>query len=150
MKSDLFHDKDFLAGLLFVLIGGLALAIARDYPMGSAMRMGPGYFPAVLGGILFAFGAYLMVRGVRAAQKVKVEWSGKPLALITLSILLFGFTLERLGMVPATILLLFAAALAGREFRFREVLLLSAVMSAFSVAVFIYGLKLPYPLLGGF
>ena len=64
MKVDLRKSEDFLAGLLFILIGGLAIVIARNYPMGSAMRMGPGYFPTVLGGLLCLFGIYLFVRGV--------------------------------------------------------------------------------------
>ena len=150
MKPDLWNNRDFLAGLLFVVLGGLAVALARDYPIGSTMRMGPRYFPTVLGGILFLFGAYVLARGVRSGEKVKGEWGYRPLALIALSIVLFGFLLDRVGMVPAIVAMLFVAAAAGREFRFKEVLLLAIVMTAFSVAVFSYGLKLPYPLLGGY
>ena len=150
MIPDLRNNKDFLAGLLFIVLGGLAVALARDYPIGSTMRMGPGYFPMVLGGILFLFGVYVLLRGVRSGDKVKGEWGYRPLALIALSIVLFGFLLDRVGMVPAIVATLFAAAAAGREFRFKEVLLLAVVMTAFSVAVFSYGLKLPYPLLGGY
>ena len=150
MKRDLWNNRDFLAGLLFIILGGLAVALARDYPIGSTMRMGPGYFPTVLGGILFLFGAYVLVRGARSGDKVKGEWGWRPLALIALSIVLFGFLLDRAGMVPATVAAIFVAAAAGREFRFKEVLLLAVVMAAFSVGVFSYGLKLPYPLLGGY
>lgn len=57
MKFDLRGNKDFLAGLLFALIGGFAVALARGYPMGTTMRMGPGYFPTVLGGILLSCSA---------------------------------------------------------------------------------------------
>jgi hypothetical protein len=144
------NNKDFLAGLLFVVLGGLAVALARDYPIGSTMRMGPGYFPTVLGGILLLFGVYVLLRGVRSGDKVKGEWGYRPLALIALSIVLFGFLLDRVGMVPAIVATLFVAAAAGREFRLKEVLLLAVAMTAFSVAVFSYGLKLPYPLLGGY
>ena len=150
MKPGLWNNRDFLAGLLFVVLGGLAVALARDYPIGSTMRMGPGYFPMVLGGILSLFGVYVLLRGVRSGDKVKGEWGYRPLALIALSIVLFGFLLDRVGMVPAIVATLFAAAAAGREFRFKEVLLLAVVLTAFSVAVFSYGLKLPYPLLGGY
>ena len=150
MKPGLWNNRDFLAGLLFVVLGGLAVALARDYPIGSTMRMGPGYFPTVLGGILLLFGVYVLLRGVRSGDEVKGEWGYRPLALIALSILLFGFLLDRVGMVPAIVATLFAAAAAGREFRFKEVLLLAVVMTVFSVAVFSYGLKLPYPLLGGY
>ena len=150
MKPDLWNNRDFLAGLLFIVLGGLAVALARDYPIGSTMRMGPGYFPMVLGGILFLFGVYVLLRGVRSGDKVEGEWGYRPLALIALSIVLFGFLLDRVGMVPAIVVALFVAAAAGREFRLKEVLLLAVVMTAFSVAVFSYGLKLPYPLLGGY
>jgi uncharacterized membrane protein len=149
VKPDLWNNRDFLAGLLFIVLGGLAVALARDYPIGSTMRMGPGYFPTVLGGILLLFGVYVLLRGVRSGDEVKGEWGYRPLALITLSIVLFGFLLDRAGMVPAIVTMLFIAAAAGREFRFKEVLLLAVVMTAFSVAVFSYGLKLPYPLLPG-
>ncbi len=150
MNFDLRNNKDLLAGLLFILIGGLAVVIARDYPMGFVARMGPGYFPTVLGSILLLFGVYVMIRGIRSGGKIQGAWGWKPLALIALSIVLFGFLMDRLGMVPALVAMFFAAAPAGREFRFKEVLALTALMSAFAVGVFIYGLKLPYWLFTGF
>jgi uncharacterized membrane protein YhhN len=117
--------------------------------MGTTMRMGPGYFPTAIGIILFLFGAYILYRGLRSAVKVRGTSGWRPLALITLSIVLFGFLLERLGLIPASLVMFFVAAAAGREFRFKEVLLLAVVMTAFSLLVFIWGLKLPYPLLPG-
>lgn len=150
MKPDLRNNRDFIAGLLFIVLGGLAVVLARDFPFGTTMRMGPGYFPTVLGGILSLFGAYVLARGIRTGDKVKGEWGWRPLALIAAAIVLFGFLLDRAGMVPAIMVTLFVAAAAGREFRFKEVLLLAVVMMAFSVALFSYGLKLPYPLLGGY
>ncbi len=149
MKFDLRNNKDFLAGLLLIILGALAVAIARDYPMGAAMRMGPGYFPTVLGGILFLFGVYVLIRGIRSGDKVRGEWGWKALALITLSIVLFGFIVDRFGMLPALAALFFVCAAAGPEFRFKEVLILTVVMSAFTAVVFLYGLKLPYPLFPG-
>ena len=150
MKFDLRNNKDFLAGLLFTVIGALAVAIARDYPMGAAARMGPGYFPTVLGGILCLFGLTVMIRGIRSGERVRGEWGWRPLALITLSIVVFGFSMEKAGVVPALVLMFFVAALAGREFRFKEVLLLAILMSAFAAGVFVLLLKLPYPLFGGY
>jgi hypothetical protein len=146
---DLRNNRDFLAGLLFMVIGGLAAVLARDFPMGTTMRMGPGYFPTALGIILFLFGVYVLGRGVRSRVQVRGEWGWRPLALITLSIVVFGLLLERLGVLPTAVLMFFVAAAAGREFRFMEVLILAVVMTAFSILVFIWGLKLPYPLLPG-
>jgi hypothetical protein len=112
--------------------------------------MGPGYFPTVLGFILLLFGVTVLARGIRSGEKVKGEWGWKPLALIALSIVLFGALLDRVGMIPAAVAAIVVAAAAGREFRLKEALILAVVMTALSVAVFIYGLKLPYPLLGGY
>ena len=150
MRASLHNNKDFLAGLLFFVLGGSAVYFSRDYPMGWLERMGPGYFPTALGTILCLFGAYVMVRGLLTGEGVKGEWGWRPLGFITLSIVVFGFTMEKLGLVPALVILFFAAALAGREFRFREVLVLGVLMSAFAAGIFVYGLKLPYPLLGGY
>lgn len=150
MKPDLRNNRDFIAGLLFIVLGALAIVLARDYPFGTTMRMGPGYFPTVLGGILFLFGVTVLARGIRLGEKVKGEWGWRPLALIAFSIVLFGFLLDRAGMIPAIVVTLFVAAAAGHEFRLKEVLLLAVVMTAFSVGVFSWGLKLPYPLLGGY
>ena len=149
-KPQLRNNRDFLAGLLFVVFGVLTIFVARDYPIGITARMGPGYFPMVLGGLLCLFGLYVMMRGMRSGEPVGGTWGWRPLGLITLSIVVFAFTMEKLGLVPALILLFFVAALAGREFRFKEVLLLAVVMSAFAAAVFVYGLQLPYPLFGSY
>jgi len=150
MKLDLRNNKDLLAGLLLLAIGGVAVVVARDYPFGSAMRMGPGYFPTVLGGILCAFGAYLAVRGIRAARKPTVDWNVRPVALLAAAIVVFGVVMSRLGLVPALVAMTFVAALAGREFRIKEVALLAVALSAFAVVIFVYVLRLPYPLVAGF
>jgi hypothetical protein len=142
-------NQDVLAGVLFLLIGLGAVAGARDYEMGTAMRMGPAYFPTVLGWVLYAFGAFLLLRGIARGGGAAVTWGWKPLAFVTLSMLLFGFVITRLGLIPALVAMFFVCAAAGREFRIGEVLVLTAVMSAFAVGVFVYALKLPFPLVAG-
>jgi hypothetical protein len=149
MKPGLAHNRDFLAGLLFTAIAVAAVAIARDYPLGFTSRMGPGYFPRALGGVLGLFGFYLMYRGLRYRARIKGDWGWRPLGLITLAIVLFGFSMERIGLWPALILMFLVAAAAGREFRVKEVAVLAALMSTFAAALFVYGLQLPYPLFGG-
>jgi hypothetical protein len=149
MKPALRFNNDFLAGLLFLAIGAGAMVVARDYPFGNAVRMGSGYFPTVLGGILALFGLFLIVRGIRSGEKAQITWGWKPLACIAASMLLFGFLLPRLGLVPALVALFFTAAFGGREFRFREVLVLTVLMTAFAVVVFVYVLKLPFALFPG-
>jgi putative tricarboxylic transport membrane protein len=149
MKAGLLGNKDFLTGLLFLLLGGFAVVVAAGYPMGSIMRMGPGYFPTVLGAILCLFGLYLLSCGIRAGINNFGGWTWRPLALVSLSIVLFGFLLDRAGFIPALVAMFFTAAAAGREFRAKEVLILTVVMGAFAAALFLYGLKLPYQLLPG-
>ena len=148
MHFDLRTNRDALAGLLFIAVGVSVYLLAEDYPMGETARMGPGYFPTVLGGILTLFGIYILARGLRTGEPVQGGWAWKPLALITLSIVLFGFLMERFGLVPALVAVFFASALAGHEFRFKETLLLTLVMGTLAIGVFFYGLKLPYPLFG--
>ena len=125
------------------------MAVARGYHFGTAMRMGSGYFPTVLGGILALFGVFLMARGARARECAPLAWGWKPLACVTAAMLLFGFLMPRLGLVPALAALFFAAAAGGREFRLAEVLALTAAMTAFAVGVFSYVLKLPFQLFPG-
>ena len=149
MNRGLRHSKDFLAGLLFLAIGAGAMLGAREYPFGTAMRMGSGYFPTVLGGVLALFGVFLIVRGIQLRERAPLAWGWWPLACIAASMVLFGFLLPRLGLVAALAALFFTAAAGGREFRFREVLALTAVMTAFAVVVFVYVLKLPFQLVPG-
>jgi hypothetical protein len=85
MKPDLRNNKDFLAGILFVVVG--ALVIASGYPMGAVARIGPGYFPTILGAIVILFGLCVLARGIASGAKVKGEWGWRLLAWVALSIL---------------------------------------------------------------
>jgi hypothetical protein len=138
--------RDVIAGTLFILIGWFALAHARGYPVGSAMRMGPGYFPVVLGALLILLGAWIGLRAFRSHDWQPIVWGWKPLAWITAAMLLFGFLMPRFGLIPALAVMFPVAAAAGRDFRWKEVLVLTAVMCAFAGGVFVFGLKLPYRL----
>lgn len=146
MKVGLSENKDFLAGLLMIAIGGIAFYMALDYPFGSALRMGPGYFPRVLAGIFIAFGVYVGLRGLLTSEKVEGVWGWKALAYITASLVAFGWLMERLGLIPSLVVLFFVAALAGHEFKLKEVIILATVMILFAYGVFIYGLGMPYRL----
>jgi len=149
MKVELRENRDFLSGLMFIVIGLGAIFIARDYPVGSALRMGPGYFPVALGGILFLMGLYVMVQGLIKKEKVKGNWSVRALIVLPLAVVIFGLLVERTGFVPALLVLTVIAAAAGGEFKWREVLMLAAALTAGSVGLFIYGLGMPYPLFWG-
>ena len=150
MKWELRNNKDFWAGMMLIVIGAAAMFIARTYPFGTSRRMGPGYFPTVLGAILILFGIYVMVKGLRNNEKIQAKWSPLALILLTLSVVLFGVLMKYAGFIPALMVLIFGSASAGRGFKFIEVLLLTVVLTALSVGVFIWGLGLPYPLIKGF
>jgi hypothetical protein len=146
LKVNLLENKDFLAGLLMIAIGAIAFYMALDYPFGSALRMGPGYFPRVLAGIFIAFGVYVGLRGLRIKEKVEGIWGWKALALITVAFYAYGWLMDRIGMIPSLVVLFFISALAGHEFRLKEVIILTVVMTTFAWAVFIWGLGMPYRL----
>jgi Tripartite tricarboxylate transporter TctB family len=150
VKLDRVLNKDLLAGLVFLAFGWGAIAHARLYEIGTLMRMGPGWFPAALGVILALFGVFLVARGIGWSNKETVSWGWRPITCIVASMLAFGFLMPQAGLVPALVAMFFVAALAGREFRWREVLVLTLVMTALALGVFVYLLKLPFQLFPGF
>ena len=150
MKIELRNNKDFWAGVMLIFMGAASIFIARDYPFGSTIRMGAGYFPSILGGILLLFGAYVTALGLRSGEKIVVRCSLRALILLCLSLVAFGALMTYGGFIPAMAVLIFGSASAGREFKFTEVLLLTVILTTLSVGVFIWGLGLPYPLIKSF
>ena len=136
--------------MMFFATGAGAIFTARHYPFGTTLRMGPGYFPMVLSGILIVFGLFIMLRGMRKSEKIQGNWSLRAMIVLPFSIVLFGFLMELAGFIPALVGLVFISAASGREFKFIEVLLLSLFLGVLSVAMFIWGLGLRYPLIKGF
>lgn len=150
MKLEIGSNRDFWSGLMFFVFGAVAIFVARDYPFGKALRMGSGYFPTLLGWILILFGIYIMAKGLRRSEKIQGNWSIRAMIVLPVMIALFGVLMERAGFIPALALLAFGSAAAGREFRWGEVLLLTAILTGLSLFVFIWGLGLPFPLIKGF
>ena len=150
MHLDFRNNQDFWAGVMLIATGVAAVLIARDYAFGSALRMGPGYFPSILGGLLVLAGLYLVVKGLRAGEKIAGNWSLRALVMVPLSLVLFGVLMENAGFVPALAVLIFGSAAAGTEFKFVEVALLSVFLTVMCVLVFVWGIGLPYPLFAGF
>jgi hypothetical protein len=139
--------KNFWAGLMFIGIGLFFTIWAMvQYQMGTAVRMGPAYFPTVLGGLLAVLGAIVLF-GSFAIQGPKVPpFSMRPLILVSVACLLYGYLMKPLGLVGATAALVFVAAAAGHEFKWKEVSFLFIVLIIFSWAVFVKGLTLPFPM----
>jgi Tripartite tricarboxylate transporter TctB family len=147
MWSNLFGSKDFWAGLMLIALGGMTVLVSRAYPMGTVLRMGAGYFPTVLGGILIVFGLILLLKGVRSTDRLEPNWSPRALFVIPVALILFALLVERIGFAPSLLMLIVGSAAASSEFRLLEAVVVGAVLTALSVAVFIWGLGLPYPLL---
>lgn len=111
------HPKDFWSGVLFIVLGGAAFLIALDYAMGSAGRMGPGYFPRSLGVLVAVLGVILVLRSFRLRGAPLSFPTFMPLLIVLGSVLLFGLTVTGLGLVIATILLAIVAAPVLRKKR---------------------------------
>jgi hypothetical protein len=141
--------KDFWAGLMFIGFGIGFAVIAQNYQMGTAVRMGPAYFPTVLGGLLAVLGLVILVQSFAIAGPKVPAFLFRPLILILVAIVLFGLFLKPLGLVVASAIMLFVGALGGHEFRWREVAILSVILIVFSVLVFVKGLGLPFPIWPG-
>ena len=139
-------QKDFWAGLMFVGFGILAIVVSRDYPMGTAMRMGPGYFPTYLGALMIVIGAIMSGRGYRVDGEGIGRLGWRPLLWLSAAFAAFGLIIEEAGFVLALLALIIASSLAGRDTRPLELVVLIAVLITGSVALFIYGLELPYRL----
>ena len=130
----------FIAFGLFFMIG------ARNYELGSAARMGPAYFPTMLGGLIAVVGAIVMVQSLVVKGGKVAAIPLRLIFLITVSLLVFGYLLKPLGLVLSLALLVVLSAFAGHEFKLKEVLILSVALVILSVLVFVKGLGLPVPL----
>ena len=138
--------KDFWAGVMFIAFAAVALYVSRNYSLGTTIRMGPGYFPMLLGGFLALIGAILVVRSLVIAGDPIGYVRALPLVVVAVAVVLFGVLLPRLGLAVALPVVIAVSALASAQSRRWEVLLLVLVLTVFSALVFVYGLRLPIPL----
>lgn len=138
--------KDFWAGVLYITFGLATVLISLNYPVGSAGRMGPGYFPRGLGAMIALLGAVLCARGVRVTGPRISLGSPKPLVVILGSVVLFGFAVPLVGMALATLLLVMLSSMASSEFRWKEALIASFALAAFAVGAFAYALGVQMPI----
>lgn len=149
-------QKDFFSGLMFTVVGASFAYGATNYSIGSGGRMGPGYFPLLLGVILAVLGSAIMFKAlvVETQDGEKIgKWAWKPLFFIIAANVLFGILLGGLpsmgipamGLVAAIFGVTIVASLAGDTFNLKEVLILSVVLSIGSYLAFIMLLKLQFP-----
>jgi hypothetical protein len=141
------RQKDFAAGLLYMAVGTAFAVASWGYRMGTASRMGPGYFPFWLGIMMAVIGALVLFGALRAhAEPETVErWALKPLFVIVASVVVFGLLLTTAGLVVSVVALVIGSSLASHEFTWRATLLNTVVLVGFALIVFVYGLGLQFP-----
>ena len=149
-------QKDFFSGLMFTAVGVAFAWGATKYSLGTGARMGPGYFPTMLGVLMVVLGGVItfkaMVVETEDGDKVG-SWAWKPLLFIIAANLLFGLMLGGLpsikfpafGLIVGLYVLTFVASLAGEEFKFKEVAVLATILAIMSYLAFIVLLKLQFP-----
>ena len=143
------NRQDLAVGLLFIAIGVFFGAYTYLYPlpMGTARVMGPGYFPAVLSGLLVFLGVVVVGNGLRAAVPLpQMPWRG--IVVLMPVPILFGLTIRGLGLVPTVAYTTFLAAFASQRMTVRTAVLVTATLTVFCALIFHYGLRLPLPLFG--
>lgn len=142
------NPRDFLAGILFMFFGAAAMLLSTDYLIGSAARMGPGYFPFALGGFLAVLGLVILLKSLQRTPGGRTAWPVvhfMPLVLVLSSVVLFGLLLLPLGLLAATFILVIVCSRASHEFRWQEALLNAAVLILIVLVVFVYFLKFQVP-----
>ena len=143
------HPKDFYSGLIFIGFGVAAIVIGSNYALGTAARMGPGYFPRILGILLIILGAALSLRALRVQGSPVPSWKWRPTLIVLGSVILFGVIVNTVGLVLSTIILIVLSSAASHEFRYKEALVSGVLLATLAVAVFVIGLKLQLPIWPG-
>ena len=148
--------RDFLSGIVFVGLGAVGAIVANGYSIGTASRMGPGYFPLVISGLLVCVGTILILSSIRSSLRSRLPRiraletkSGLAAFLVVVScIVAFAILIERAGLaitsfVCVAIAYFGARGLMQRQGSVWEGALVALALSAFSVVVFVYALGLP-------
>jgi len=142
------NARDFHSGLIFIFFGVAALLLARGYPIGGAAKMGPGYFPFVLGGMLTILGLAISLRSLsrKRGGRKPPSFQVKPLVLVLSSVALFGLLLRPLGLLLSSIVLVLVSSLASHEFKRREAILNALVLLLIVIIIFVYFLQFQIPI----
>ena len=137
--------QDLGAGLVFVTIGLAAIVFGQDLAAGSAARMGPGYFPMLLSGLIIAIGLVLVGRGLAVNGPPIERIHLRPLFAIVAAVLVFGALIDQVGLAITATLITIGAAYARRDVNVKETVLLAAGLALFTVGIFVYALGQPLP-----
>ncbi|MGO4303817.1 MULTISPECIES: tripartite tricarboxylate transporter TctB family protein [unclassified Cupriavidus] len=140
-------QKDFASGLLFILVGFGFSFVARGYSMGTAAKMGPGYFPFWLGVVLALLGALVLWGSLSSKMEEDqlARWDIKTLLWILGAVVLFGLLLKPLGMVLSVLVLVLVSSMASHEFSWKGTVLNAIILVVISLGAFVYGINLQMP-----
>jgi putative tricarboxylic transport membrane protein len=132
---------------MFIAIAALGLWASRNYPIGTATRMGTGYVPRLLCWILLGLGVIIILQGLRNAEGVLTRGASvwRAMILIPASLVVFAFAIGPLGVVAAILLMVVVGSLAGPESRVLEVAAAALVLIVLTLAIFVWGIGLPIP-----
>jgi hypothetical protein len=155
------NAQDFWSGVMFAAFGVFFMVFARNYDMGTAARMGPAFFPTMLGGLLLFLGIFIGLRALAPGSKDSIHiapggdgaisrFHFKPLLLVLGAVIAFGLLLRPAGMIVSLSVLVVVSSLASDQFRLRDVVLLTIGLALLVLAVFIYGLGMTVPVLPAF
>jgi predicted anti-sigma-YlaC factor YlaD len=148
-KLKIRNQKDFGAGIMYMIIGLFFTVVAMQYQMGTAAKMGPGYFPFWLGLLMTALGLLIFIKSLSAKAAIEKipAFNWRIIALITGSVVLYGLLLPTMGFIVAVAVLVFMSASASHEFHWKGTLVNATFLIVFTYSVFVLGLKLQFPLL---
>ena len=142
------NKQDFWSGILFLALGAFFTGFALQYSQGTAAKMGPGYFPFYLGMLLCVIGAYVALNAVRSkAEKNEVEaFDFRTVGTVLFAVIVFAFLLQPMGLIVALFALVMISAYASHEFNLMGALVNATVLITLCMVVFVYALKLQFPL----
>jgi hypothetical protein len=146
MKPTIRDTGGFVAGLLFLSVGLGAIGIASGYRVGSALHMGPGYFPVVLGVLLVLVGGASVVRALAVTVMGGERIAWRPLLVIAAAVAMFALAIDRIGLIPSVFVAALLGCMGAPKPALAESWLIAAVLSVMAAGIFYYGLKLPFSL----
>jgi hypothetical protein len=135
--------RDFFAGLVFIGFGAIGLIVGRHYPVGTAARMGPGYIPMVLSGLLLLLGGVIVARSFLMTPDRVSRMAFRPLILVSGAAVVFALLVDSAGLVLSTAALIILSRLGSSDFSPWEILMLVLLLTGLAVSVFVLGLGLP-------
>jgi len=146
------NHRDFWSGVMFIVTGLLFMVLSRQYQLGTAAKMGPGYFPTILGGLMAVLGLMILIPAfAKRGPEVRItKIDVGSILWVLVAVAVYALTLPKLGFIVALVLLIVISSYASHEFDLKTTLISSVVLLVFSWLVFVKGLELQFPFLPTF